>query len=93
MVLLLLFVELIDVLVVGFCSLRLLLLDLLHELADFRLERFLELLLHLCVLLKLGRCRREFDLKLLSGRLRISDVVLIFCDILFQIIKDLELLI
>ena len=75
------------------CRLALLLLNLVHELLDARLEALLELLLGLGVLLQ-SICRLgDGDLERAAAILALADECLVVGDILLEVIEDLQFLI
>jgi len=89
----LLLVHLVQVNGLSVVSLSLLLLNLLHNLVYFDLETLLELFLHLRILLDLGRSCRDDDLHFLPCFLALAETVLIFSNVLFEVVKHLQFLV
>ena len=69
------------------------LLDVGLQLIDLLEEAFLVLLLRSSVFFDLLSNPCYFTLELLASRLAISDKLLVLCDILLQVIENLELLV
>ena len=90
MVPLILLIALVKVLLLKSCLLALLLLDLLHELLDAVLEALLELLFRLCVLFEPVRSLSNSDLQLSTAFIALSYELLVFCNVLLQVIEYLE---
>ena len=90
MVPLLLLIALVEVLLLESCLLALLLLDVFHELLDAALEALLELPFRLCVLFEPVRGLSNSDLQLRTAFIALSYELLVFCNVLLQVIEYLE---
>lgn len=88
-----LLVQPVQVILLGAGGLPLLLLCQVHKLLHLRLEAVLVLLFHLCVFLEALSCRCDHDLELLPCLLALTDEVLIFSNVFFEVIKDLKFLV